>query len=445
MSKKLLYYLIFPALIALGIYAFTKQKKNRETFQPIKERSGALANSPEWKETRNRADSLLAQIKRNPSDGKLKIKLAEIYIQEGRVTADHLYYDRAAMQLVNSTLKTDSLNFLALCYKSMLYLSEHHFTEALVTAEKAKNLVPDNAFVYGLLTDANVELGNYTQAVAMTDKMVSTRPDLRSYSRVSYLREIYGDYPGAIEAMKLAVAAGYPGLEDTEWARICLGMLYENTGDLKNAEMQYLLALDERPSYPYAYAGLARLARGQKNYPEAINLYLKADSVVNDNAFKDELIDIYLLNGDEKKAKAIAKTVLDKLKADAKSGMDDESIGHYADRELAFVYIKTKDYDKALEHATMEYNRRPLNNDVNETFAWAYYMNGDYKNAKEKIKISLQTNSKNPVLLSHAALIYERNGDSAKAKQLLEEALKNKPNLNPLLLNELNTVFKLKA
>ena len=53
--------------------------------------------------------------------------------------------------------------------------------------------------------------------------MVDIRPDIRSYSRVSYLREIYGDYPGAIEAMKMAVDAGVAGDEATEWARIQLG------------------------------------------------------------------------------------------------------------------------------------------------------------------------------------------------------------------------------
>src|SRR6185295_1404171 len=97
--------------------------------------------------------------------------------------------------------------------------------------------------------DANVELGHYDEAVKNSDKMVSTRPDIRSYSRISYLREIYGDYPGAIEAMKLAVQAGYPGDESTEWARVHLGQLYENTGDLQNAEMQYQLALQERTGY----------------------------------------------------------------------------------------------------------------------------------------------------------------------------------------------------
>jgi len=79
-------------------------------------------------------------------------------------------------------------------------------------------------------------MGNYDTAVDKADKMVSIRPDLRSYSRISYLREIHGDNTGAIDAMKLAVDAGAAGDEATEWARIQLAKLYEHTGQLKYAK-----------------------------------------------------------------------------------------------------------------------------------------------------------------------------------------------------------------
>jgi len=211
--------------------------------------------------------------------------------------------------------------------------------------------------------------------------MISIRPDLRSYSRVSYLREIYGDYPGAIQAMKMAVDAGAPGDEATEWTRVQLGHLYENTGDLKSAEIHYTIALDERPGYAYAFAGLARIERAEKNYQKAIVYYQKADSLVNDYSFKEELVDVYKLTGENEKANLIAKKVIEGLTKDTQSGQNDESIGHYADRELAYAYLKIKNYDQALEHALLEYNRRPGNIDVNETVAWVYYCKGDYAKA----------------------------------------------------------------
>ena len=102
-----------------------------------------------------------------------------------------------------------------------------------------------------------------------------------------------------------------------------------------------------------------------------------------------------------------------------KAEQDDENIGHYADRELAYVYLKAGNYDKALEHALAEYNRRPANIDVNETVAWVYYNERDYDKALPYMETAMKTNSKNPALLCRAGLIYAKTGNKEKAKSLL--------------------------
>ena len=445
MKKGFIYFGLLAAMALVVGFVFAKNKKQSSDLSLIKERSTKLAQAADWIPTKNKAEQLVAKIKANPADPKAKVELASLYIQEARVTGDHFYYDKAAMQLVNEALKQDSNNFEGLCFKSMIYLSEHHFTDGLKYAQIVQKVNPYNSFVYGLLTDANVELGDYKAAVASTDQMMQTRPDLRSYSRASYLREIYGDYPGAIEAMKMAVTAGYPGAEETEWCRVQLGHLYENMGDLKNAEIQYQTALVERPNYAYAYAGLGRLARTNKQYAEAIKNFVKADSLVEDYSFKDELIDLYAVSGDKDRSKEMSKQVLDKLSADAAGGAKDDNIGHYADRELAYVYIKTGDYDKAVEHAILEWNRRPENIDVNEALAWAYYKKGDAKKAAEYITTALKTNSQNPTLLSRAALIYQKSGDAAKAKELAAKAKANNAYVAPELAEELAKTVNGKA
>src|SRR4030095_721927 len=187
------------------------------------------------------------KIERNPQDVKSILALTTIFVQEARITGNYMYYDQAALKCVNRVLKLDSLNFEALKFKSLIYLSQHHFADGLALAEKAQKINPYNAFIYGLLVDGNVEMGQYDSALVNAERMESVRPDIRSYARISYLREIHGDYPGAIEAMEMAVHAGGQGDETTEWTRIHLGRLYENTGDLKSAKMQYMIALNERP------------------------------------------------------------------------------------------------------------------------------------------------------------------------------------------------------
>ena len=112
--------------------------------------------------------------------------------------------------------------------------------------------------------DAQVELGQYDAAVDTFQQMVDLRPDLSSYSRVSYARELYGDVSGAIEAMQQAVTAGAPAAENTSWTRVQLGNLYFNSKQLDKAETEYKTALNAYPNYLHALAGLAQVeaARG---------------------------------------------------------------------------------------------------------------------------------------------------------------------------------------
>jgi len=272
--------------------------------------------------------------------------------------------------------------------------------------------------------------------------MDSIRPDIRSYSRISYLREIYGDYPGAIEAMKLAVSAGGAGDEPTEWTRVQLARLYENTGDLKSAEMHYLIALDERPDYGYATAGLGHIAIASKDYREAISYYEKAVTGLNDYSLQEQLSELYRLNGNPKKADSLLKKIIEGMNNDGKKGEQDQNIGHYADRELAYAYLLENDNENALKHALIEYNRRPENIDVNETVAWVYYKMKDYNKALPYLKVALRTNCKNPQLLCNAGLIYAKTNQKNLAKSTLEEALKNNPNIDPELKTESENVLK---
>ena len=433
MKKNYLYIaliILFISAVGFVVVKFKNDDSAKAANQySLLERTGPLSKMPEWTNTKINAAKLFAAITKNPKDLKSQIALVNLFIMEARATGNYTYYDKAAMKYTNNILLADPNNFQALTLKSLLYLSQHHFADGLAVATKARSINPYNAFVYGILVDGNVEMGNYDSAVANAQTMMSIRPDLRSYARASYLREIFGDYPGAIEAMKMAVDAGVPSDEGTEWARVQLGHLYENYGDLKNAEMHYTIAAQNRNNYAYALAGLARVALYKKDYPKAISYYRQADTLVNDFAIKEELVDVYQLTGQNDMAAKTSKIVIDEMNVNAAGAAADENIGHYADRELAYAYLKTNDFDKALDHALAEYNRRPKNIDANETLAWVYYKKGDYAKALPYIEEALKTKSKNPSLLCRAGLIYQKNGDKVKAKQSLEGAFKNNANI----------------
>ncbi len=433
MKRKIIYFsllVFFSAAIGVIIYKYQKNNAiNNPEVYVLLPRKGAAAQASEWLKVQEQAYKLLQAIKKDPNDKKSSTQLAVLYIQEARTTGNYTYYDKAALKYVNDALNADSTYFDAIVLKSLLYLSQHHFADGLMLAEKAKSLNPYDSYVYGLAVDGNVEMGNYTAAVADADKMLSIRPDLKSYSRASYLREIYGDYPGAIQAMRWAVEAGFPGDETTEWTRIQLGHLFENTGDTLSAKMHYTIALQERPEYAYALAGLARIAIAEKNYKQAIEYYKQADLSVTDFAIKESLADAYREMGDKEKANALEKNIINEMNKQAQSSQSDANVGHYIDKELAYSYLKINDYDNALIHAQLEYNRRPDNIDVNECLAWVYYCKCDYAKALPYIKVALKTNSKNPVLLCRAGLIYAKTGDKPLAKTTLQEVFKTKANI----------------
>ena len=427
--KKYLYpaLLLVFGVLAAAIFFFKKP----ETRTPeLKERQGSLSAGKEWLNTKAAIEGLLAKLRTNPKDQKSRLLLAQAYMQEARVTGDHPYYDGAAMDLLEQVLQAEPENFEALCCKASLCLTQHHFAQGLGLAEQARKLNPNSGFVYGLLTDANVEMGHYEEAVKMADKMNALRPDLPAYARVSYLREIYGDLPGAIQAMDMATKAGYIGLEQTEWTRVALGHLQEVSGDTARARGYYGMALDARPGYAYALAGLGRIAAARKDYATAIKYYQQARITVKDYAFADELTDLYRLNGQADESKKMAAESIDMLANAAKEADDNEQMGHYADRELAYAYLKTNELDKAMEHAKIEYDRRPDNIDVNETMAWVLYKRGQYAEAQKYMQVARRTGSQNPVLLGRAGLIMTKTGQMAEGQALIEKSLKIAPYLN---------------
>jgi tetratricopeptide (TPR) repeat protein len=425
--RNYLYFILVGITGVLLLLILLFSKKTISDPPSFRERSGSISLSAEWLNTKQAIEGLLAAIKLNPDDNKSKLSLARAYIEEGRITGDHAYYDEASLTLLNEVIDAEPKNFDALCCKATVLLSQHHFSEALELAKEAQPLNPNSAFIYGLMCDAYVELGDYTSAVEMSDKMISLRPDIRSYSRISYLREIHGDYKGAIQAAKLAVSAGYPGLEQSAFARMILAHLYECTGALDSAEMQYKQTLIERPEYGFAIAGLGRIEKAKGNYAVAIPYFEKAKKLIIEYSFTDELTDLYRLNNENEKAEKTALDVIEMLGPVSAADESNSAHGHYADKELAYAYLKINDLENALKHAQLEYERRPNNIDVCETMAWVNYKKANYAEANKYIKTALRTNSQNPVLLSRAGLIKIKSGEATKGIQLIQQAFQTDP------------------
>jgi tetratricopeptide (TPR) repeat protein len=408
--NKILSILFFATLIT-GVYACLQDGKsanspeNTASIEVIKEvpelldRNENIRYGKEWETVQNAYGKARQELMKNPEAKAPWLDLAEVFIQEARVTGEHPHYYPAALKVLDIMLKKEfkqgdiheqDLRFRALSAKAGVQLSLHEFAAALETGNKAVALNPYNAAIYGVLVDANVELGNYEEAVKMADKMVEIRPDLRSYSRVSYLREIHGDVKGAIEAMQMAVSAGYPGSDQTAWTRLTLGNLLEHYGYEAEAKQQYEAILEERTDFPFALGALADLEIAKKNYKEAEALLQKATGIIPEVSFFESLAKIYKETSRTAEFEKTLKEVIAMMK-------DDEAHGHNMDLGFAHVYLNlANDADKALEYAMKEYQNRPENIDVNGTLAEIFSKKGDMEKMKMHLQKAMKTGSKNP-------------------------------------------------
>jgi tetratricopeptide (TPR) repeat protein len=370
---------------------------------PLFERKGELAKEEDWAKTKEKVGELNEKLKQNNRDVKTRLKIVTIYLAEARITGEHPYYYPSVLKMVDGILSIEPQNFEALTYKASVLMSQHRFKDALQVAESAKKLNPDNAYIYGVLVDANVELGNYEEAVKMSDIMQGMKPSLESYSRASYLREIYGDYKGSIQAMMMAVQAGLPGSEPHSWSKKTLGYLYEQTGDFKSAEKQYISILAERPSYAFALEGLARVEKHKRNYDQALKYLNEASAVMPEFSFHEEMADIYALQGKTEDAAKKYNEVIQMLQEDAASG-------HIVHLDLSKLYLKAGNVDSAAFYAEKEYKVRPENIDVLRAMAEVSFRKNDISAAKEYITKASRTGSKNPELIVLASEIKKESG-----------------------------------
>jgi tetratricopeptide (TPR) repeat protein len=218
---------------------------------------------------------LQAQLEDDPGTAAGWAQLGAAYEQRARESGDPSYYTKAEGALRRAlALSPDDL--AATTSLGSLALSRHRFRDALRLGREAHGLARDAAAPYAVVGDALVELGRYRDAFAAFEALAELKPSLAAYARISYARELTGDTPGAIAAMRLAVDAATGEQEPAAWTRWQLGKLYWSTGRVVAAARQYRIALAIVPDYVYALDALAQAEAARRNLTHAIALERQA-------------------------------------------------------------------------------------------------------------------------------------------------------------------------
>jgi tetratricopeptide (TPR) repeat protein len=414
-------------VLGVGFYFFFETSTLTRKLPNLTKRSGETSPSSEFLNAQRAVEFYRNEIRDHPDVVKNYGELAQLYLQEARVTGKESDYIPRARYLLEEALERDPNDFNALLIKASMLLTMHQFHDAKQLVEKVIASNPHNAFAYGVLCDANVEIGEYADAVKACEKMLSIRPDLRSYSRASYLRELYGDYKGAREAMRLACDAGVHGQENRAWALYYLGKLYLEEGMLDTAEYVFKGILEERPNYSFALSGLAQINAARGDYDEAIILLQTAYELTPEHTFLEQEANICKATGQLQKANTLVQEVLKAFEQDEKNGSN-------INREYAmFCAEQGINLPQALQRAEAEYKRRPKNIDVLDTYAWTMYKNGRSLEAIPFIEQAVRLSTRNSSLSLRAAMIYSAAGLREKAHQYVQRSLQQKGYVNAIL------------
>lgn len=363
-----------------------------------------------------------AQLRAEPDLPQSYVMLATAFLRTAR--SEGGAYRAYARDVVEVGLaRTDNPPRLRLL-AAMLLLDDHRFEQVISAANELVLDLPYDPTPRLLIGDASLELGRYEEAEKAYEAAIDLRPDLRSYNRIGYMRWLYGDFEGAVEALEYALDAGSArDPESMAWCFTDLGAMYLRRGQSGPAQKAAARAMELVPDYAPAVALAGRasaeqgeLAGGRRLLVRAVERSPSAEAILR-------LVELDRAMGNAAEAEAGLEDAL------AMAEHDPRPVAHFLARH-------GEQPGKALRLAEEELKARQ-NIWAWDTMALAAARAGDAKRARDAIAKARSLGTKDAELTLHAALVELRAGDADTAHQLLDQALAARPNVDPVLVAEL--------
>jgi tetratricopeptide (TPR) repeat protein len=361
---------------------------------------------------------------RNPSDVKSLATLGLAYEQRWRETGDSSYLPLAARAL-HDARRLSPRDPLTVQGLGSLALTQHQFRRALVLGRLAVRVAPYSANPYGIQGDALLELGRYGEAFRSFQRMVDLKPNLSSYARISYARELLGDIPGAIVAMQQALGAASGDREGYAWTAVQLGKLYWLRGDGVTAERLYRSALAVFPGYVYALDALAPVEAAHGRLVRAIAFERQAVDSIPLPQFVAQLGDLYARAGHVRLAREQQATVgvIDRLLAVNGVKVDLETALYRADHGI------TRAATVALARKARALRPSIAGDDA---LSWALARAGRCVEARQWSTRALRLGTRDPLLFFHRAYVERCAGNRVALRVWLDRALALNPHFSVL-------------
>ena len=419
LTMKLAAALLAFVAVFLGVRALDGGSASLTGQPEVAVREGELPGAT----TAQRIEGLQAQVREAPSDPDAYAQLGLAYLQQVRETGDPTFYPRA-QGTFEQAVRLDPANFTATSGLGSLALARHDFRGALALGERAARINPDVARNYGVIADAQVELGRYGVAARTLQHYVDVKPELSSYARVSYFRELHGDLPGALGAMRLAVSAGGGTAENVSYVQALVGKLHFDSGDYAGAERAYRTALETDPGFPAATAGLARVEAARGEYDAAIR---RLRALVLRLPLPEYVI---ALGETEQAGGSTVAAGRDYQLVGAETRLL-QANGVNTDAELALFQADHGDPAQAVDLAARAWAAAPSVRSA-DAFSWALSSAGRDSEALRMSANAMRLGSRDPSFLYHAGIVALRAGDAERARGFLSQLVAQSPDFNPL-------------
>ena len=397
---------------------------NRDSTPPVQVAAQELPGQPAvGADTASLVAGLREAVRADPADSQASAALGDAYHQRSRETGDPRLNARA-QRAYEAALAADPRNVTAVAGQATVALSGHNFAEGLALAQRAHRLEPALVAPYAALVDGLIETGRYGAAERALDRMVSLKPNLAAYSRVSYYRELHGDLPGAAQALRLAISAGAGTVEGSAFIRSLLGDFEASRGRYGAAERAYRSALAIDPEYGGALGGLALLRAGRGEYPAAIAALREQ---VGDPASPDALIELGEVEQAAGRSAAASRHYEQAL------AIEQQLLARGAgiDAGITLNEAEHGEPGRAVKLGRAAWQSAPSVSSA-DGYSWALHEDGRIAAASRLSAEAMRLGSLDPEFLYHAGMIAKTAGENARATALLSRLLEQSPRFHPL-------------
>jgi tetratricopeptide (TPR) repeat protein len=341
------------------------------------------------------------------SDAALE-QLGYLFVARARLSHDDGLY-AAALDTASCLERRSPSNDQATLLRGHVRHQQHRFAEAEALARAlvgSRGLAVD----FALLGDALMEQGRLGEAGKAYQRMMDLKPYYQSYTRAAHLRWLRGDLDGAIELMRMAVAAASP--RDPEagvWARTRLADYYLQAGRFDRAMAETDAVLAARPDYATALQVRGRVHLVRSHTADAVAAFRAAAAATPQPAARWALADALRVAGHDDEAAAVETAIVRE--------------GESQDPRTLALYLATRATapERAIGLARRELAVRG-DAFTHDALAWALARAGRVADAAPHMARALADGTADGRLFLHGAIIAAAAGDQDRADRLFGRA-----------------------